>query len=31
VDANKTEPHSYTSAARIVDGKLCYGADSTLL
>jgi uncharacterized protein (DUF488 family) len=31
VDANKTEPHPYTSAARIVDGKLCYGADSTLL
>jgi len=31
VDANKTEPHPYTSAARIVDGKLSYGADSTLL
>jgi uncharacterized protein (DUF488 family) len=28
---NKTEPHPYTSAARIVDGKLSYGADSTLL
>ena len=31
LDANKTEPHPYTSAARIVDGKLSYGADSTLL
>ena len=31
MDANKTEPHPYTSAARIVDGKLSYGADSTLL
>lgn len=31
VDANKTEPHPYTSAARIVDGKLSYGADSALL
>jgi len=24
-DANKVEPHPYTSAARIVDGKLSYG------
>ena len=31
LDANKTEPHPYTSAARIVDGKLSYQADSTLL
>jgi uncharacterized protein (DUF488 family) len=31
MDANKTEPHPYTSAARIVGGKLSYGADSTLL
>ena len=31
MDANKTELHPYTSAARIVDGKLSYGADSTLL
>jgi uncharacterized protein (DUF488 family) len=31
VDANKTEPHPYTSAAGIVDGKLSYRADSTLL
>ena len=31
LDANKTEPHPYTSAARIVDGKLSYGADSALL
>jgi uncharacterized protein (DUF488 family) len=31
MDAKKTEPHPYTSAARIVDGKLSYGADSTLL
>ena len=30
LDANKTEPHPYTSAARIVDGKLSYQADSTL-
>ncbi|KAF5408533.1 MAG: hypothetical protein Udaeo2_13180 [Candidatus Udaeobacter sp.] len=31
MDAKKTESHPYTSAARIVDGKLSYGADSTLL
>jgi uncharacterized protein (DUF488 family) len=31
LDANKTEPHPYTSAAQIVDGKLSYQADSTLL
>jgi uncharacterized protein (DUF488 family) len=30
LDANKTEPHPYTSAARIVDGKLSYGAESLL-
>jgi uncharacterized protein (DUF488 family) len=30
VDANKTEPHPYTSAARIVDGKLSYRAESLL-
>ena len=28
--ANKIEPHPYTSAARIVDGKLSYAADSLL-
>ena len=31
LDANKTEPHPYTSAARIANGKLSYGAYSTLL
>jgi uncharacterized protein (DUF488 family) len=31
IDAKQTELHPYTSAARIVDGKLSYGADSTLL
>ena len=31
LDASKTEPHPYTSAARIVDGKLNYQADSALL
>jgi uncharacterized protein (DUF488 family) len=31
LDVNKTELHPYTSAARIVDGKLSYGADGTLL
>ena len=31
MDAKKTEAHPHTSAARIVDGKLSYGADSTLL
>jgi uncharacterized protein (DUF488 family) len=30
VDAIKTDPHPYTSAARIVDGKLSYGAESLL-
>jgi uncharacterized protein (DUF488 family) len=24
IDASKTEPHPFTSAARIVEGKLCY-------
>jgi uncharacterized protein (DUF488 family) len=28
--ANKVEPHPYTSAARIVDGKLSYAGDSFL-
>jgi uncharacterized protein (DUF488 family) len=28
LDANKVEPHPYTSAARIVNGQLSYGADS---
>ena len=31
LDANKTEPHPYTSAARIVDGKLSYTTENTLL
>jgi uncharacterized protein (DUF488 family) len=31
LDANKTEPHPYTSAARIVDGRLSYAAENTLL
>jgi uncharacterized protein (DUF488 family) len=31
LDANKTQPHPYTSAARVVNGKLGYAADSTLL
>jgi uncharacterized protein (DUF488 family) len=26
LDANKSEPHPYTSAARVVNGKLSYGA-----
>jgi uncharacterized protein (DUF488 family) len=30
LNANKIEPHPFTSAARIVDGKLCY-ADESLL
>ena len=30
LDANKTEPHPYTSAARIVNGKLSYAAESLL-
>jgi uncharacterized protein (DUF488 family) len=28
--ANKVEPHPYTSAARIVNGKLSYEAESLL-
>jgi uncharacterized protein (DUF488 family) len=31
LDANKTEPHPYTSAARIVNGKLSYTAENSLL
>ena len=31
LDANKTEPHPYTSAARIVNGKLSYAEEKTLL
>ena len=31
LDANKTESHPYTSAARIVNGKLSYAAESSLL
>jgi uncharacterized protein (DUF488 family) len=31
LDANKTEPHPYTSAARIVNGKLNYAAEDALL
>ncbi|HXQ01405.1 MAG TPA: DUF488 domain-containing protein [Candidatus Udaeobacter sp.] len=31
LDANKTEPHPYTSAARIANGKLNYAAENTLL
>jgi uncharacterized protein (DUF488 family) len=30
IDANKSDPHPYTSAARIVDGKLSYRAESLL-
>jgi uncharacterized protein (DUF488 family) len=30
IDANKTEPHPYTSAARIVNGELSYAAESLL-
>ena len=30
LDANKVEPHPYTSAARIVNGELSYTADSLL-
>ena len=30
LDAGKTEPHPYTSAAQIVNGKLNYSADSLL-
>jgi uncharacterized protein (DUF488 family) len=31
LDANKTEPHPYTSAARIVKGELSYEAENSLL
>ena len=31
LDANKVEPHPYTSAARIVNGKLSYTAENSLL
>jgi uncharacterized protein (DUF488 family) len=31
VDTNKTEPHPYTSAARIVDGALSYTNDRDAL
>lgn len=31
LDAKKTEPHPYTSAARIVNGELSYAAENTLL
>ena len=31
LDANKTEPHPYTSAARIVNGNLSYKASESLL
>ena len=31
IDANKTEPHPYTSAARIVDGALSYTNDRDAL
>jgi uncharacterized protein (DUF488 family) len=31
LDAGKTEPHPFTSAARIVNGKLSYAADDALL
>jgi uncharacterized protein (DUF488 family) len=31
LDANKVELHPYTSAARIVNGKLSYAAESSLL
>ena len=30
LDENKTEPHPFTSAAKIVDGKLSYASDSLL-
>ena len=31
LDANKTEPHPYTSAGQIVNGKLSYAAENGLL
>jgi uncharacterized protein (DUF488 family) len=30
VDSNKTEPHPFTSAARIVGGELSYASDEEL-
>jgi hypothetical protein len=30
LDTNKTQPHPYTSAARIVNGKLSYAVESLL-
>jgi uncharacterized protein (DUF488 family) len=30
IDVGNTEPHPYTSAARIVNGELTYGAESLL-
>jgi len=30
IDANKSDPHPYTSAARIVDGELSYRSESLL-
>jgi uncharacterized protein (DUF488 family) len=31
LDTNKTDPHPYTSAARIVNGELSYAAENSLL
>jgi uncharacterized protein (DUF488 family) len=31
VDSNKTEPHTFTSAARMVNGELSYAASESLL
>jgi uncharacterized protein (DUF488 family) len=31
LDSNKTQPHPYTSAARVVNGKLNYAEENTLL
>jgi hypothetical protein len=31
VDANKTEPHPYTSAAQIVNGTLSYASEEDRL
>jgi uncharacterized protein (DUF488 family) len=30
MDAKKTEPHPFTSAARLVDGQLTYAAENEL-
>jgi len=30
IDVRKTEPHPFTSAARIINGKLSYTAESLL-